>query len=189
LESPISGAQFSFQYNDYKHQEIGAIENVVNTEFRNKSFTYRGVFDEKKTGIWSGSFGFWGLHRNYASEGDEALAPPTKQNAFAGFGLRKLDLERVTFQFGGRFEHNGYDPEQGVVDRETPKRSFNGFSGAVGMRVATWDGGAFVANYSHSYRAPALEELYNLAHIPATTSSKLATQTWVASEAMESIYR
>lgn len=170
LESRISGAQFSFQYNDYKHQEIGAIENIVNTEFRNKTFTYRGVFDEKKTGRWSGSFGFWGLHRDYASEGEEALGPPTKQNAFAVFGLQKVELERVTFQFGGRFEHNGYDPEQGIVDRETPKRSFNGFSGAAGLRVPTWDGGAFVANYSHSYRAPALEELYNLGPHPGNNA-------------------
>ena len=29
------------------------------------------------------------------------------------------------------------------------------------MRIGLWDGGAFVANFSHSYRAPALEELYN----------------------------
>jgi iron complex outermembrane receptor protein len=173
LESPISGAQFSLQYNDYKHQEIGAIENIVNTEFRNKTFSYRGVFDEKKSGRWSGSFGFWGLHRDYTSSGEEALSPPTKQNAFAAFGLQKLDFERVTFQFGGRFEHNGYDPEQGVVDRETPKRSFNGFSGAVGMRVATWQGGAFVANYSHSYRAPALEELYNLGPHPGNNAFEI----------------
>ncbi|HZM85947.1 MAG TPA: TonB-dependent receptor [Blastocatellia bacterium] len=173
LESPIAGAQFSFQYNDYKHQEIGAIENIVNTEFRNKSFTYRGVFDERKTGGWSGSFGFWGLHRDYKSVGEEALAPPTKQNAFAVFGLQKIDFERMTFQVGARFEHNGYDPEQGVVDRETPKRSFNGFSGAAGIRVATWKGGAFVANYTHSYRAPALEELYNLGPHPGNNAFEI----------------
>jgi iron complex outermembrane receptor protein len=86
------------------------------------------------------------------------------------FALEKVDFERVTFQFGGRFEHNGYNPEQGVVDRETPKRSFNGFSGAVGMRVRTWTNGAFVANYSHSYRAPALEELYNLGPHPGNNA-------------------
>jgi iron complex outermembrane receptor protein len=102
------------------------------------------------------------LHRDYSSLGEEALAPPTIQSSFAAFALEKLDFERVSFQFGGRFEHNGYSPEQGVVDRATPDRSFNGFSGAVGMRVPTWKGGAFVANYTHSYRAPALEELYNL---------------------------
>ena len=40
-------------------------------------------------------------------------------------------------------------------------RSFTAFSGAAGINVGLWDGGAFVANYTHSSRAPALEELYN----------------------------
>ena len=40
-------------------------------------------------------------------------------------------------------------------------RSFTGLSGAAGVRFALWKEGAFVANYTHSYRAPALEELYN----------------------------
>lgn len=162
LDSFVTDAQFSLQYNDYKHEEINPIENVVNTTFKNKTFTYRGSFDERKTGRWSGTFGFWGLRRDYSSLGEEALAPPTIHNAFAAFALEKLDFEHIGFQFGGRFEHNGYKPEQGIVPQATPDRSFNGFSGAVGMRVPTWKGGAFVVNYTHSYRAPALEELYNL---------------------------
>lgn len=162
LNSFVTGAQFSLQYTDYKHEEINAVENLVNTTFKNKTFTYRGSFDERKTRKWSGTFGFWGLHRDYSSVGEEALAPPTIQNSFAAFALERLDFERIGFQFGGRFEHNGYNPEQGIVARATPDRSFNGFSGAIGMRIPTWKGGAFVANYTHSYRAPALEELYNL---------------------------
>jgi iron complex outermembrane receptor protein len=161
LKSFITGTQFSLQYTDYKHGELNAFTEEVNTLFRNKTFSYRGAFDERRAGKWSGSFGFWGLHRDYTSVGEEALAPPTTQNAFALFVLQKLDFEKMSFQFGGRFEHNGYNPEQGVVDRPTPDRSFNGFSGAVGMRIPTWKGGALVANYSHSYRAPELEELYN----------------------------
>ena len=161
LDAFVTGAQFSLQYNDYKHQEINPVEDVVNTEFRNKTFNYRGVFDQRKTSRWSGTLGLWGLHRDYKSTGEESLAPPTKQNAFALFALEKLDFERVSFQFGGRFEHNGYNPSQ-ILERPTPGRSFDGFSGAFGMRIPMWRGGAFVANYSHSYRAPALEELYNL---------------------------
>ena len=161
LDRFVTGAQFSLQYNDYKHQETNAVENVVNTEFSNKTFSYRGTFDQRKAGRWSGSFGLWGLHRDYTSAGEEALAPPTRQNAFALFALEKIDFERISFQFGGRFEHNGYNPDQ-ILERPTPDRSFDGFSGAVGMRVPTWKGGAMVVNYSHSYRAPALEELYNL---------------------------
>ena len=173
IASFVTGGQFSIQYTDYMHEEINAIENIVNTTFKNKTVTYRGSFDERKTGRWSGTFGFWGMHRDYTPIGEEALAPPTTQNAFALFALEKLDFERVGFQFGGRFEHNGYAPEQGVFDRATPDRSFNGFSGAVGMRVPLWRGGAFVVNYNHSYRAPALEELYNLGPHPGNASFEI----------------
>jgi iron complex outermembrane receptor protein len=42
-----------------------------------------------------------------------------------------------------------------------PDRDFTGFSGAAGIHIPLWTGGAFVANYTHSYRSPAIEELYN----------------------------
>jgi iron complex outermembrane receptor protein len=160
LDTFINKALFSVQYNDYRHAEVESETGEIGTVFNNKTFTYRGAFDHRKTGRWSGTFGFWGLHRDYTSEGEEALSPPTRQNAFALFALEKLDFEHIGFQFGGRFEHNGYRPDQ-ILARPTPDRSFNGFSGAVGMRIPTWKGGAFVADYRHSYRAPALEELYN----------------------------
>jgi iron complex outermembrane receptor protein len=155
LDSFINSIQFSAQYNDYRHDEIAADTGVVNTAFHNKTFVYRGLFEERRAGKLSGSFGFWGLRRDYSSEGEEALAPPTTQNAFAAFALQRLDFERVSFQFGGRVEHNGYSPD-GLRDR-----SFTGFSGAAGVRFSLPFSSALVINYTHSYRAPALEELYN----------------------------
>ncbi len=155
LDSFIKGAQFSVQYNDYHHSEINAVSNEVNTSFKNKTLLYRGMFDEKHTGKLSGSFGFWGMRRDYSSAGEEALAPPTIQNAFAAFTLQTLDFEHLSLQFGGRVEHNGYEPT-GLA-----ARAFTGFSGAIGIRVPLPKSTVFVANYSHSYRAPGLEELYN----------------------------
>ncbi len=155
LDSFVSGGQFSFQYNDYKHDEVASDTGVINTAFRNKTYLYRGLFDERRNGRLSGSFGVWGMHRDYESVGEEALAPPTTQNAFALFSLQTLNFEHAALQFGGRFEHNGYNPTG------LQQRSFNGFSGAAGFRVPFGGGMAFVANYTHSYRAPALEELYN----------------------------
>ena len=155
LNSFVNGAQFSLQYNDYKHGEINAQSGAVNTAFHNQTFTYRGFFDERKTGKLSGSFGFWGLRRAYSSNGEEALAPPTTQNAFAVFALQRADFEHIGFQFGGRVEHNDYDPT------ELRARSFTGFSGAAGMHIPLPHNNALVVNYTHSYRAPALEELYN----------------------------
>jgi iron complex outermembrane receptor protein len=157
----IQAGTFSVQYNDYTHAEIESLAGEVGTSFKNKTFLYQGVFDQKKMGRLSGRFGFWGLHRDFEATGDEALAPPTKQNALAVFGLETLEFERVALQFGGRLETNRYNPDETPARGILPKRNFTGFSGAIGVRVGAWNGGALVANYTHSYRAPALEELYN----------------------------
>jgi iron complex outermembrane receptor protein len=155
LDSFINAGQFSFAYNNYKHDEVEADTGEIGTAFRNNTYLYRGVFEERRTSRLSGSFGFWGMHRDYESIGEEALAPPTTQNAFALFALQTINFEHAALQFGGRFEHNGYNPTG------LEKRSFNGFSGSAGFRVPLGGSTAFVANYTHSYRAPALEELYN----------------------------
>jgi iron complex outermembrane receptor protein len=161
-KSFVSAGTFSVQYNNYTHSEIESETGEIGTAFKNNTLLYQGLFDQRKQGQLSGRFGFWGMHRDFSATGEEALAPPTKQNAFAVYGVETLDIERVSFQFGGRVENNRYNPEATDARGVLPERTFTGFSGAAGLRVRTWNGGALVANYSHSYRAPSLEELYNL---------------------------
>ncbi|HXF42737.1 MAG TPA: TonB-dependent receptor [Pyrinomonadaceae bacterium] len=156
LDSFIESAKFTFDFSNYRHQEL--VGDEVGTTFRNKIYSYRGLMDQKKYGILTGRFGFDGFQRNYSINGDETLVTgPVKQNSFAVFTLQELNFERVTMQFGARVENNRYRPQSSQL-RE---RDFTGFSGAAGIRVGLWKDGAFVANYSHAYRAPALEELYN----------------------------
>ena len=156
LDWAISGVKFTVDISRYEHQEIE--EGVVGTTFRNNVFSYRGMFEQKKTGKLSGRFGFDGYRRNYSTVGLETLIDgPVTQDAFSVFGLEELKFERVSLQFGGRLESNRHRPANPAL----PARSFTGASAAVGARFALWDGGAFVANYSHGFRAPALEELYN----------------------------
>jgi len=162
MKSFITAGTFSAQYNDYDHSEINSLSGEINTAFKNNTFLYQGLFDQRKIGKYSGRFGFWGMHRDFAATGEEALAPPTRQKAFAVFGVQSFDFERVSLQFGGRLENNRYNPEPSDARGVLPDRGFTGFSGAAGVRVSTWKDGSFVANYSHSYRAPSLEELYNL---------------------------
>jgi len=145
--------QVFFDYTDYQHRELE--DGAPKTIFENRQVVSRIVFDERKQRGLSGSFGLWFLHRRYEASGEEVLAPPVTQRAFALFALQQLDLRRLILQFGGRLEHNGYDPVG------LPSRSFTGFSGAAGVRLPLWEGGTFVLNYTHSFRAPALEELYN----------------------------
>ncbi len=164
---------FSVQYNNYTHAEIESLTGEFGTQFKNNTITYQGIFDQRKIGHLSGRFGFWGSHRDFSALGEEALAPPTKHNAFAVFGLQNLDFEKVALQFGARLETNRYRPEATDARGILPDRNFTGFSGAAGIRVNTWNGGALVANYSHSYRAPSLEELYNFGPHPGNLAFEI----------------
>jgi iron complex outermembrane receptor protein len=116
------------------------------------------MFEQTKYKRLTGRFGFEGFSRNYEVSGAEQLIDgKIKHNSFSVFVLEELGFERVKFQFGGRIENNRYRAENPLYR----DRNFTGFSGALGMNVGLWKGGAFVVNYSNSFRAPALEELYN----------------------------
>ena len=153
LPGAIDGVRTTVNWSDWKHSELEGAE--VGTRFHNQQWTFNTVAQQKKTGVLSGSFGAWGMLRDFTATGEEALAPPVDQSAFAVFSVQELGFERFRLQFGGRVEHNGYSP-----DGARP-RSFNGFSGAAGIHVPLPGSSAVVVNYTSSYRAPALEELYN----------------------------
>jgi len=144
--------QYSLNYSDWKHQEVAGGE--VETRFFNKQLDYRFLVEQPRRGPWSGSFGVWGLRRDYEARGAEAITPPTIQNAFAGYGVETLSFERVRLQFGGRVETNRYRPQFGL------ERNFTGFSGGAGLSIPIDNSSVVVANYSLAYRAPAIEELY-----------------------------
>jgi iron complex outermembrane receptor protein len=145
-------------YSDWNHKEMAG--DRTNTQFFNRVFSYRGVFDQNKRGALSGSFGFQGQRRGYKALGEEALTPPVAQDSLAAFALEQFSWERVRMQFGGRVETNRYNPV-GLTSR-----AFTGFSGSAGLSLPLWKDGAFVTSFSHSYRAPAIEELYNLGPHP-----------------------
>lgn len=156
----LSSVQYNLDYANYRHKEIEIADGAeeVGTIFDNKTFSYRTLFEQNRFGKLTGRFGFEGFSRDYQVNGAEQLVDgKVKQNAISVFGLEELGFERVKFQFGGRMESNRYSAENPIYR----DRDFLGFSGAAGVNFALWKGGAFVVNYSNSYRAPALEELYN----------------------------
>ena len=189
LGPALEGFVMKLNYATYQHEEIEfeGSQRRIGTRFDNDQFVYRGVFEQNRRGPLTGRFGFSGLERDYSASGEEALAPPVDQQSFALFALEELTFERVKMQFGGRLETSRYNPafaerargheeegehepeehghEEEHHEEEIPdavRRRFTGASAAAGIHMDLWQGGAFVANYSHSYRVPALEELYNL---------------------------
>jgi iron complex outermembrane recepter protein len=167
-------AHFTFDYTDYKHEEL--IDGEPETRFFNKTYSYRAIVEQQRRGRYSGTLGVSGFRRDYEVIGDEALVPPVKQDSFAAFALQGIDLGRVAFQLGARIEHNDYDVEESDARRN---RSFTGFSGSLGVRVPLWQGGALAANYTHAYRAPSLDELYNFGPHPGNLTFEIGNTNLV----------
>ena len=168
-----------FNVIDYQHTELETAAGVETpgTVFDNRGYVLRVEVNQRQTATLAGTFGVWSKLRQYVATGEEALAPPTDQNAVAAFAYEELDFGRFRVQVGGRVERNAYtvDPRAeesphvggGELDHEAIEppdvrdRSFAGASASVGMQVDLGGQVALVANVTRSYRAPALEELYN----------------------------
>jgi len=168
LESAISGINLFVDYTDYQHKELEGGE--VGTTFSNEQFNHRTVFEQARRGRLTGRFGVSGFNRDYETIGAETLAPPVTHNNFAAFALEEINFERTALQFGGRVETNRYRPGT-LPDRDDfSNRTFTGFSGSAGVRFGIFENASLIANYTHSYRAPSLEELYNFGpHIGTLT--------------------
>lgn len=166
-----------FNVIDYNHQEIERLADLeaVGTVFDNRTYVGRVEFDQRHVGDLHGKFGLWYQNRDYSATGEEALSPPVVQNAFAGFAYEEVDFDDVRLQFGLRVEHNDYAPgmrpeggheHEGEGEHEdvppvAVPRSFTGASASAGVHFNLDPHYALVANVTSSYRAPALEELYN----------------------------
>lgn len=153
LQSFIEEIKLAASFSRWMHDELE--NDTVATAFDNKVVNLRATFTQRQRDSWSGTSGLQFFHRDYAAEGEEALSPPATGNGFAMFTLQELDLEAARLQFGARVDHTAYDPAG------LPRRSYTGFSGAAGIHVPLAQQAALVANYTHSFRAPAIEELYN----------------------------
>ena len=164
----VESARVILQFIDYQHDEVeieGGVE-AIGTSFNNDIFLVRAEVEQQHGSTSSGRFGFWAKNRDYVVTGEEALAPPTVHTALAGFFYEELALgSATTASVGGRVEHNDYDPsareEVGDGVPAAIPRSFTGLSGSAGLRYDLGDAAALVGNFTSSYRAPALEELYN----------------------------
>ena len=158
---------------DWRHDEIEIEDGAesVGTMFDNRTYVVRAEFDQRRTARLSGKYGIWTKVRSYVATGEEALAPPTDQTAFAVFGYEELDFGAHRVQLGGRVERNAYtvDPSAdrghaevgGVEPPVVRDRDFTGMSASLGFQTDLGADAAFVTNLTRSYRAPALEELYN----------------------------
>jgi iron complex outermembrane receptor protein len=159
----VEGLRVIASVTDWVHEELETVEGRtdVATRLTNRTFSVRAEATQRPMArLSSGKFGVSAELRRFGAAGEEALAPTTEQTGLAAFAYEELTLGRYRVEVGGRVEHRGYD-----VTSEAPRgardRQFTGVSGSVGVRAELAARSAFVANLTRSFRAPALEELYN----------------------------
>ena len=167
-----------FNVIDWHQDELetaGGVERV-DTTFDNRAYVLRAEVHQRQTAMLAGTFGVWTKARQYVATGEEALAPPTDQTAAAAFAYEELDFGRYRIQVAGRVERNAYTvaardadgddegggaPHHALTAPDVRDRAFTGASVSAGFQADLGERLSFVANVTRSYRAPALEELYN----------------------------
>jgi iron complex outermembrane receptor protein len=138
----------------YRHDELDGDE--VATSFRNDTSEVEVLASHKRTHRMKGSIGASFLTRTFDTSGEEVLSPLVDQKGNAFYLYEEIAVSpHVDVQFGGRFDHQGFTPAA-----DEPDRSFNNFSGSLGLLVHPTDATSVAFSFARAARNPALEELY-----------------------------
>jgi iron complex outermembrane receptor protein len=157
LAGLVSSYRATLGVRRYQHEEL--VGSEVGTEFGNDTEEAELLVSHRAVGKLSGTVGGWFLNRAFTVAGDEALSPPVDQRGGAIFLYEELTWPHVTLQFGGRLDHTRFEPEGSVL----PARTFNEFSGSVGLLIspaAANDNLVVALSLARAARNPAMEELY-----------------------------
>jgi iron complex outermembrane receptor protein len=151
---PFSGIKVRFGHTNYAHSEIN--DGVPDITFFNRYNEGRIEATHQALGELTGSIGVQYSRRNFFTEGEESLVPPTVTKNMAAFLFEEAGKGTWRLQFGGRYEHQDVT----VVSDEFPDRKFNNLSGSVSAVYVPNADYSASASLSHSVRAPVAEELY-----------------------------
>ncbi len=180
LDGWLQSYRTTFGIRNYEHSELEGDE--VGTTFHNDTLEGEVLLSHKRTGRLVGSFGGWFMNRDFAAIGEEALSPPVAQRAAAAFVYEEIESRHVTVQFGGRFDHSSFRPEQ---DRR--ERTFNEWSSSVGLLLkpqAANDDVVIALNLARASRYPSLEELYYFGPHPGNLSFEIGNDALEAEHAL-----
>ncbi|HEX8028133.1 MAG TPA: TonB-dependent receptor, partial [Vicinamibacterales bacterium] len=164
----------------YEHTEWEG--DSAGTTFQNDTLEGEALLSHKRSGKLVGSFGGWFMNRDFNAIGEEALSPPVAQRAAAAFLYEEVESPHATLQFGGRFDHSHYAPEQ---DRR--ERTFNEWSSSVGLLLkpqAAKDNVVLAVNVARASRYPSLEELYYFGPHPGNLSFEIGNDELDAEHAL-----
>jgi iron complex outermembrane receptor protein len=162
---------------DYEHTEFEGPE--VGTVFDSQAFEGRLELVQADRKGWRGVTGLQGFTRDFSAVGEEAFVPPNSSDQYALFTLQEFELGKLGLELSGRYERTKV-ASNGVrlgLDEDAPvaaiSRSFDAFSGAVGLSYAVAPEVKIGISASRAVRAPSAEELFSNGPHVATQAYEL----------------
>lgn len=152
-------------YSDYEHTEFEGDE--VGTVFYNEGFEGRLELVQANRDGWRGVTGFQAFTRNFNAVGAEAFVPKNVTDQYGVFTLQEVDLGAIGLEGALRYEHTRVRSNTVKLDlvEDGPTgafdRSFDAFSGAIGLSYALAPEVKIGFNVSRAVRAPSAEELFS----------------------------
>ncbi|MCL6249740.1 TonB-dependent receptor [Altererythrobacter sp. KTW20L] len=145
-------------YSDYTHtelegDEVGTVFNVSGVEGRIELIQGQQQLGGDAT--LRGSFGLQFFRRDFDAIGAEAFVPANFTESVALFTLQEVRSGPFEVEMGARYEST-----QQELDTRALSRTFDTFSGALGLSWSFDEGVRAGLNLSRAERAPATEELF-----------------------------
>jgi len=172
LSEPVIGIEnilMRLAYNDYQHVELE--NNDPGTTYNHEGF--EGRLEIAQSAWWLFDHGVLGLQtRNseFSALGEEAIVPKSTIDSIGFFTVQDLHSSFGTYEFGLRVEHQSISPDNQVTTHHTP------VSGSVS---GLWDLAeplSLSLSFSHSQRAPDIQELFIKGSHPATQSYDIGSR-------------
>lgn len=155
-------AEGRYSFVNYNHAELES-NGSIGTEFGNLSANASAKLHNKEWGIFSdGSFGIWGEWQDYAIFG--ARTPDSNQYTAAAYLIQEGDAGALHYELGTRYEFVLSKPKKERVSGqigEIDQRTFSALSTSASAIYGFTDQLFIGSTFMHSFRAPALEELYS----------------------------
>ena len=196
---PFESADFRMTHTDYQHIELEG--EAVGTVFDNQYLETRLEVVQKRLGPFtSGSFGLQYAKRDFQAVGEEAFVPPNDMSQMAFFAYQELEQGNLAFTLGARYEYQtneglfGNDhhheeeeeEEEEETERQLADRSFNGFSGAVGLVYGKQRPYSVAVHLTRTERAPTPEELLSNGPHLATSAFEIGNPDFDVEESLGS---
>lgn len=161
----VDSVRMRLGYADYEHTEFEGDE--VGTVFRSDALEGRLELVQADRNGWRGVIGGQAFTRDFEAIGAEAFVPPNKTSQVGIFTLQEFEFGRVGLEIGARYEHTEVSSNSVLIgdDHDAPTtavdRSFNAFSGAIGLSYDVAPEVRIGITGSRAARAPSAEELFS----------------------------